>query len=80
MTATMKQQLATRAVRAPGNEAMAGAHRVLTLTLQDFGERVTPVDAIQNLPPLLADNTVMVQRNRQGWGIIAQLGGSVRID
>ena len=83
----MKQQQATRAVRAPDNEAMtqlasvmAGAQGVLTLILQDFGGRVTPVDAIQNLPSQLEDDTVMVQSNRQGWGIIAQLGGSVRIN
>ncbi|WP_415040319.1 hypothetical protein [Alcanivorax sp.] len=53
---------------------------MLTLILQDFGGRVTPVDAIQNLPSQLEDDTVMVQSNCQGWGIIAQLGGSVRIN
>ena len=83
----MKQQQATGSLRASGNEqmtqlatVMAGAQGVLTLILQDFGGRVTPVDAIQNLPSQLEGDTVMVQSNCQGWGIIAQLGGSVRIN
>ena len=78
----MKQQQATRAVRAPDNEVMAqlatveaGAVGELTLRLQDSGERVTPVDAIRNLPPLQAGDTVLVQPTLQGWVITAQLSG-----
>lgn len=78
----MKQQQATRAVRAPGNEAMAqlarveaSAEGVPTLALQDSGERVTPVEAVRNLSPLQVGDTVLVQPTRQGWVITAQLGG-----